>query len=265
MNRDFANWVEMTFKGKGLQTEVMYLHPRMPKDQVIQRQAAEGVHAVVDLNLRAQSLSKVPVQAFDRSAGLNNVRFDQYVDLDPPVAADIILRAKASGAARYGQQQQHQPPQQQAYGGYNQGFGHQQPPAAPSYGAPQTHGYPQQPPPQQPAANASDIAALVGQVDPATLQQLIATIQAPSQHGVPHPAAAPPANGGVDLQAILGSLGGQQPAIPQHGAHSGQYATAYGAQQFAAAQQPPQQTGPPANGDSAAQVQNIMAQLARYR
>ncbi|KAH8174761.1 RNA recognition motif domain-containing protein [Sarocladium implicatum] len=254
VHRDFANWVEMTFKGKGLQTEVMFLHPRIPKEQVIQRQAAEGVHAVVDLDLRAQSLSKVPVKAFDRSQGLNNVRFEQYVDLDPPTAAEVILRAKASGAAKYGQQQ---------YGGYTQPYGGQQPPPAPGYGPPQSHGYPQPPPPQQqPANNPADIAALMSQVDPATLQRLLATMQAPNQSGAPAPAAPAP-NGGLDLQAILGSLGGQQPAAPQPPAPQPQYGAGYGAQH--AAQQQPPAGAPAGNGDSAAQVQNIMAQLARYR
>ena len=256
VNRDFANWVEMTFKGKGLQTEVMFLHPRMPKDQIIQRQAAEGVHAVVDLDLRAQSLSKVPVQAFDRSQGLNNVRFEQYVDLDPPTAAEVILRAKASGAARYGQQ---------PYGGYSQPYGGQQQPPAPppAYGAHQLHGYSQPPPQQQqPLANTADIAALMGQVDPATLQKLLATMQGPSYGGGPA-AAAPAPNGGLDLQAILGSLGGQHPAAPQQPAPHAQYAAPYGAHPQAQPQPPP--GAPTGNGDSAAQVQNIMAQLARYR
>ncbi|KAK0384402.1 hypothetical protein NLU13_8489 [Sarocladium strictum] len=270
VHRDFATWVETAFKGRGLRTEVMFLHPRMPKDQVIQQQAAEGVHAVVDLDVRAQSLSKVPVQAFDRSAGLNNVRFEQYVDLDPGVAAEVILRAKASGTARYGLQQQQQQPQQQqqqSYGGYNQAYGQPQQLAGPGYGAPAPLGY-SQPPPQQPAGNAADIAALMGQVDPATLQKLIATIQAPAHAGVPPAAAAAtaaPPGGGLDLQAILSSLGGQQPAAPQGTAPQGHYGAPYGAQQQAPPQQPPPQSGAPATGDAAAQVQNIMAQLARYR
>ncbi|PHH86189.1 hypothetical protein CDD83_10600 [Cordyceps sp. RAO-2017] len=79
VNRDFVTWVEAAFKAKGLKTEVMYLHPRFPKDQIIQRQAAEGVYGVVDLDLRAQGLGRIPVQAFDRSGAGSNVRFDQYL------------------------------------------------------------------------------------------------------------------------------------------------------------------------------------------
>ena len=99
VNRDFVAWVERAFSDKGLKTDVMLLHPRFPKEKVIQRQAVEGGHAVVDLDLRAQTVGKIPCQVFDRSAGSNNVRFDQYVDLDPPTAAEVVLRTKAATAA----------------------------------------------------------------------------------------------------------------------------------------------------------------------
>ena len=253
VNRDFVSWVEGAFKAKGLKTEVMHLHPRMPKDQIIQRQAAEGVHGVIELDMRAQSLGRIPVQVFDRSAGTNNVRFDQYVDLDPGTAAEVIIRARASAA-----------PAAPAYGqGYAPHGGYQ-----PPYGAqPQQHNYGAAPrpgayPPQQqsaPAPSAADIASLMGKVDNATLQQLLASIQAPGggapvAGAYPHggsnaPSVAP--NPQVDIQAILGSLGGAPQQPPQQG-HYG----AYGGQAS---------TG--GNGDPAAQaqVQNIMAQLARYR
>ena len=254
MNRDFVTWVEAAFKNRALKTEIMYLHPRMPKDQVVQRQAAEGVHAVVDLDLRAQQIGRIPVQAFDRSAGAHNVRYDQYVDLDPPTAAEVILRAKASAV----------PPVASAYG---------QPPAA--YGAPPA-GYPQysaqpqqaphanypvQPsvtyPPQAQAANSSDIANLLSHVDPNTLQQLLSTMQQPQSqqqqpiHGIPQ------GNPALDVQAILGTLSGN-PAIPPAGTSQGQYGQGYPSHG-----QP--SNGQVAPGDQAAQVQKIMAQLSKYR
>lgn len=257
VNRDFVAWVETAFKNKGLKTEVMFLHPRIPKEQVIQRQAAEGVHAVVDLDLRAQNLGRIPVQAFDRSAGLSNVRFDQYVDLDPNTAAEVILRAKASGAtaAQYGQSYP-------SGNGYSQPYGSQPPSRGANYSAPQA---PSNYPTQQPsAAAAADIASLMGQVDGPTLQRLLASFQsAPSaghaQGGV-NPAQGS-SNPQVDIQAILGSLNGN--SAPQQSAAHGQYAAPYGG-----GQPPAHGAMPPAHGgsgDAAAQVQNIMAQLARYR
>ncbi|KAL7962158.1 hypothetical protein V8C34DRAFT_270928 [Trichoderma compactum] len=256
VNRDFGTWVEGAFKAKGLRTNVMYLHPRFPKDQVIQRQAAEGVHGVVDLDLRAQGLARIPVHSFDRSGGIHNVRFEQYVDLEPSTAAEVILRAKASGAANYGQ------PYGGA-GGYPTQYGAQapQPPHVAAYpGMQQPGSYP-----PQAAPSAADLASLIGQVDNNTLQRLLSTIQAGSAgvvpgglaHGSAKP-AAPAANAPVDIQAILGSLNGG--AAPQQHHPQMQYGAPYGGQPPVGVAQ--QATG---TGDAAAQVQNIMAQLARYR
>ncbi|KAF5023944.1 hypothetical protein F66182_3982 [Fusarium sp. NRRL 66182] len=256
VNREFVNWVEQVFKAKGLRSEVMFLHPRIPKDAVVQRQAAEGVHAVVDLDLRAQNLCKVPVQAFDRSAGSNNVRFDQYLDLDLATAAEVILRAKASGGpSSYGQ----------SYGGNSYGgapYSGQPPYQAPaaSFPAPPPPGqYAQQ---QPPAANVANIANLMGQLDPSSLQQLLAQVQSGAQ--IPGPAranvnAVPAATSQADLQALLGSLGGNPPSQqPQQHPPPGGYGGHYGAR-------PPSNGVSPPNGDTAVQVQNIMAHLARFR
>ncbi|KAM0440707.1 hypothetical protein ACHAPT_000008 [Fusarium lateritium] len=247
VNRDFVNWVEQAFKAKGLRSEVMFLHPRIPKDIVVQRQAAEGVHAVVDLDLRAQNLGRIPVQAFDRSAGSSNVRFDQYVDLDPSTAAEVIMRAKASGS---------QPSYGQSYGGnggYSNPYGGQPPHQPPATGFPA--GPPQGQYGQPPSAGTPDIASLVGQLDPATLQRLLSQIQPGAQNPAHAPAGvnSAPAAPQVDIQAILGSLGGN--AVAQQPPNS--YGAPYGA--------PPPSNGAPPNGDAAVQVQNIMAQLARYR
>ncbi|EHK23563.1 uncharacterized protein TRIVIDRAFT_11373 [Trichoderma virens Gv29-8] len=262
VNRDFGTWVEGAFKAKGLRTNVMYLHPRFPKDQVIQRQAAEGVHGVVDLDLRAQGMARIPVHSFDRSGGIHNVRFEQYVDLEPSTAAEVIMRAKtsASGAANYGQ------PYGGA-GGYPAQYGAQapQPPHVAAYpGMQQPGSYP-----PQPAPSAADLASLIGQVDNNTLQRLLSTIQAGPAgvvpgglaHGGAKP-AAPATNAPVDIQAILGSLnGGAAPPQPLHAGHPQmQYSAPYNGQASVGVAQ--QAAG---TGDAAAQVQNIMAQLARYR
>ncbi|KJZ76795.1 hypothetical protein HIM_03672 [Hirsutella minnesotensis 3608] len=263
VSRDFATWVESAFKVKGLKTEVMYLHPRFPKDQVIQRQAAEGVLGVVDLDLRAQGTGRIPLQAFDRTAGGNNIRFDQYMDLDPSTATEVILRAKVAAAGSYGQGYSTGP------GGYANPYAGQHQHISQASGYPGN--YPAHQPPQQHQPSAADISSFMGQLDNATLQRLLSSMQgsvqtrtgatnAPGGYGVnPSAAGASPQ---VDIQSILSSLGGSAPA-PQHGSPQGQYGPGYGAQPPAAP------SGgvnvPPARGDAAAQVQNIMAQLARYR
>ncbi|RDA91300.1 hypothetical protein CP533_6331 [Ophiocordyceps camponoti-saundersi (nom. inval.)] len=265
VSRDYASWVEAAFKTKGLKTEVMYLHPRFPKSQVVQRLAAEGVYGVVDLDLRSQSLSRIPVQAFDRSGGGNKVRFDQYLDLEPSTAAEVIVRAKTTMAATYGQ-------------GYSTGYGNPysahppQPPLGPGYPGAYPPQQPQQPQQQQPPPSAADLASLMGQVDNATLQRILSSMQGAAVQAPAMPAGygvGPPAAGSqVDIQAILGSLGGAPPPAPplpqqqqqqqQHGHHQGQYGPAYGSQA-------PNGGAANATPDAAAQVQNIMAQLARYR
>lgn len=275
MNRDFVAWVEHAFKEKGLRPEVMFLNPRFPKDQVIQRQAAEGVHAVVELNMRAQSLGKIPVQVFDRSSGSSNVRFDQYVDLDPAVAAQVMLRSKAAGAAaaaaisaypqqpyagyQQQQQQQYHPPQQHQtsaqgfYGG----------------GAPAAHAAPYTQPATAPAPvapNLADIVKLVGQVDNATLQQLLSAVAVttPAPNTIPGTAPPPPAANAqqVDIHALLGALGGN--GTGQAAAPAAHFNGAYNGQPPPPGSAPPPHNGAP-NPESAAQVQNIMAHLARYR
>lgn len=239
----------------------MYLHPRIPKEQVIQQQVAEGVHAVVELDLRTQSLGRIPVQAFDRSAGMSNVRYDQYVDLDPNTAAEVILRAKTSGAANYSQSYG-------GAGGYTNAYNGppQQQPQQATYQAQQPY-----PPTQaQASQSAAELAGLMGQVDNTTLQRLLTSIQATPTGGVSgvpatalRPGVAPPAaaNQQLDIQAILGTLNGNA-AGQQQGLPQSPYGTPYGAAHAMPNSGTPQ-TGP--NGEAAAQVQNIMAQLARYR
>ncbi|TQV98999.1 hypothetical protein V2A60_007307 [Cordyceps javanica] len=267
VNRDFVGWVEHTFKDKGLRPEVMFLHPRFPKDQVIQRQAAEGVHAVVELDMRAQNMGKIPVQVFDRSGGSNNVRFDQYVDLDPATAGEVVLRAKAAAAAAAAAASYTQQP----YNGYQPPYqpppAQQHPPRGGPYGgaAPPVAYAQHVSAPATSIPSMADVAKLVGQVDNATLQRVLSAMATPMSNAMPTAAAPPAGNGQVDIHALLGALGGstaaQAPPTVPSAAH---YGGAYGGGQAA----PPHQPGPPAsgaaNGDSAA-VQNIMAQLSRYR
>lgn len=261
VNRDFVGWVENAFKEKGLRPEVMFLHPRFPKDQVIQRQAAEGVHAVVELDMRAQNRGKIPVQVFNRSGGSNNVRFYQYEDLDPAMAGEVVLRAKATAAAYA----------QQPYGGYQQPYQpppQQHPPRSGPYGGalpPAAYVQSVAAAPVTAVPNIADIAKLVGQVDNVTLQRLLASMATPAHSAMPAAAAPPAGNAQVDIHALLGALGGNPAGQATAAA---QAATHYGGH-YGGGQGPPPHSAPPAPtgaaaGDSAA-VQNIMAQLSRYR
>lgn len=261
VHKDFVEWVQRAFLDVHLRVTAMFLNPRFPRDQVIQRQVLEGVHAVVELDMRAQTTAKIPLQVFDRSAG-SNVRFDQYQELDPPIAAQLVLRAKGSVASQPAY------PPQPSY------------PPQP-YGAPAPYGAYQQPPTpvqQYPApAAAPDLTAIMaqissmGNVDHATLQTILHTLQqsqpqtpAPAMHPA-HPIGTPAApNAGVDLNALIGNLtaasANNTPAAMGVSGMPGYPSPAY-------PQAPRGPAVPPAAGssDPARDVQNIMDTLARIR
>ena len=255
LDRAFVSWVESEMRNRGVNVEVMFLSPRLSLQAVIRRQIIEGVHAVSKLDMRSQNQSKIPLQVFDRQGGANNVRFDEYQDLDPKIAAELVIRAKNAPP------QVHQP---QAY-------------APPQYA-------PVQPPYQQPApapATATpNLASLVGQLDNATLQKLLSTLQ-PQQQQNNHAVAA---NSSIDLAGLLGGFAQQQQQQqqpqqqsyqpqPQHQPPTDPYASLVNNPALASLlgngvpqqQQQPVQAQPQAQSAPQQQVQNIMAQLARFR
>jgi hypothetical protein len=253
LDRGFVSWVEGEFRARGIKTEVMFLSPRLPIEAVIRRQILEGVYAVLQLTIRSQNSSKVPLQVFDRQAGANNVRFDEYQDLEPKIAAELVARAKQVQPA------QQAPPQQQM----------------PQYGQPQfSPGQSYQPPIQSPtqyqvpaaapAAAAPNLANLVGQLDNATLQKLLGSLNTPQQQ---QNAPAVASNSAVDLAGLLGGLnppqqqGYQQPPADPYA--NPVLASMLGNGVNGAS--PPQAQPQAQPQQSAQQVQNIMAQLARFR
>jgi hypothetical protein len=105
----------------------------------------------------------------------------------------------------------------------------------------------------------------VGQLDNTTLQKLLSSMSAPQQQTAPVAMATNPA---VDLAGLLGGLKAQQPQQPQqtYPPTPDPYASLAGNPALSSllgngvSQQ--QQAQPQ---QSAQQVQNIMAQLARFR
>jgi len=238
LDRGFVAWVEGELRGRGIKSEVMFLSPRLPLEAVIRRQILEGVHAVSQLDMRSQNSSKISLQVFDRQAGANNVRFDEYQDLEPKIAAELVLRAKQNEARN------------SAY-------------AQPQFAPAQQY---QQPPATQPASN---LASLVGQLDNATLQRLLSSLNTGPQQQHNAPAAA--ANSSIDLAGLLGSLK-QQQQQPQQSYPLQQQPTADPYALIAANPAlasllgngaAPQQSQP--QPQQSQQVQNIMAQLAKFR
>ncbi|KIY02607.1 uncharacterized protein Z520_01072 [Fonsecaea multimorphosa CBS 102226] len=265
----FMNWIEQGFRNKGLRASTIWLSPRLPLNAVVKRQIIEGVQAVVKLTQANQYNSKIPLQVFDRSQGTSNVNFNEYVDLDVPVAADIALHARQK--ERGGVQQQS--PQSYQPQGYSQ-YGYAPPPAQyPPAPFPQHHQQPQpQPQPQQhnqyqygQNAHYHNPAQTPVTPNSATaapnLQQLLANLRQPgdgqpesaTQNGKPTP----------DLAGLLSNVARQQQG---HG--GAPFPSPHGPPHQ---QQQPQQQGyvPGAPAYAAGQqsqqnVQNIMETLARY-
>ncbi|KAA8566610.1 hypothetical protein EYC84_009155 [Monilinia fructicola] len=176
LDRGFVSWVEGELRGRGVKTEVMFLSPRLPLQAVVRRQILEGVIAVSQLDVRSQNASKIPLQVFDRSGGINAaVRFDEYQDLEPKIAAELVVRAKSLA------QRPQYPPN-----------------SAPVYQAPASTAQPN-----------PNIANIMGQLDNSTLQKLLGTLNnMPQQQNAPAVAA----NSAVDLVSLLGGLAPQQQA-----------------------------------------------------
>lgn len=261
LDPQFVTWIQNEMRGR-VKVDVLRLDPRLPLQAVVRRQILEGVHAVSKLDLRAQNSSKIPLQVFDRQGGTNNVRFDEYQDLDPKIAAEVVLRAKNT----------HQPPLQVQNAPY----------IPPQYQA----GPPYQPPAPVSAPQAPNIASLMGQLDNATLQKLLGSLGAtqPQQQPQQQPQSLPQqhnpmaanANAAIDIASLLGGFQQQQhhvqpqqpyqqPMQPQYQMPAGN--PEYGMMPNSVGMSPQQQPPPNLNipQQSAQQVQNIMAQLARYR
>ncbi|KAI0838482.1 hypothetical protein F5Y06DRAFT_268191 [Hypoxylon sp. FL0890] len=239
VNREFVGWVERAFVDQGLKVQVMFLHPHFPLEAVIQRQVMEGVHAVVELDFRAQQAGTISLQVFNRSGGRDNVRFDQYRELNPTIAAQLVGRAKSQAQPMppYSGHTQYPPVPQPAY----------LPPSYPGQAYPTAH----VPPPHGNAGVS---------LDGATLQKILGSL--PSQHGA-HQGYPPGQQAGgapVDMNTLLASYGGATHAgvAGSNQPHNAGYlpGPANGA--------PGAPPGDP-SGDPSQQVQNIMATLSRFR
>ncbi|KAI0195240.1 RNA recognition domain-containing protein [Xylaria flabelliformis] len=231
VKRDFISWAQNAFVNQGLKVDVIFLNPQFPRDAVIQRQVMEGVHAVTELDFRAQEYGKIPLQVFDRSAGYHNVRFDQYQDLDPAIAAQLVARTKS--------QSQILPP---SYHGSQYLPTQQYPPSTQGQYMPPS--YPSQPYPSLAAPGPGGAP-----LDSATVHKILGSLNG-------QPSRQPPYSGGppVDVNSLLATIGNHPHAPP-----SAQQSMGY------AHPHPDMSRGSPHGTNSARHVQDIMTQLARYR
>ena len=222
LDRDFITWVEKAFSSRGVKVDSLLLSPRLSEQAVVRRQIMEGVAAVVKLTMQNQNSGKIGLQIFDRrnaGPGSADVRFEEYDNLDPPITAELVLRAKGQQAQQawgsqppYGAPPQQQYGQQQHYGAYGAPPQQQQPPLG-SYGqppAPYQQGYaPPQPQHQQPPPN---LQSLITNLNPNSMQNLIPSMGTPQSSNQSVPQSAPGAFGGYapqQQQSAPGTAGGQ--------------------------------------------------------
>jgi hypothetical protein len=256
LSRDFIAWVEQSFTARGVRVGTLRLAPRLNEDAVVKRQILEGVLAVVKLKRANQDTSKIGLTIFKRKAGMRDVQFEDYDNLDPPICVELVLREKQASAASSGGYAGHY---SAPSGGPQYGY---QPPSNPTPAA--SYGYPPGYPPPS--------AAFPGQATPHlqnlstnNLQSLITSLSQASP-STPHtagaggllygavPPAAPPGSAGYPPAPIYGQYGGGAP--PQDPYAAMRY-PAPGANNM-----PPQHPGsapaPPPN------MQDILARLGTY-
>ena len=187
VDRAFVGYIDKSFRDRGLISHVYALAPRLSLEAFTKRQILEGVQAVVKLIRQSQITGKIPLQIFDRT-DRNNVRFEEYDQLDGHIAAELVVRSKSKRAA-----------QAPTYG-----VGQYQPPQIPQYPPPaQQPIYPSVPPPQpqqlQSPTGQPNLQNVITSMDGPTLQKLLGAI------GQNRPGQQQP-----DLTAILGAAQHQQ-------------------------------------------------------
>ncbi|OJJ51428.1 hypothetical protein ASPZODRAFT_127500 [Penicilliopsis zonata CBS 506.65] len=199
IDRNFLLHVESAFRNRGLRVDTLTLGPRIPLAAALHRQIVEGVPAIVKLSRSHQYSSKIFLQTFDRSGGADNVRSNDYPDIDANAAADFVLRAQAMQRS-----------------GVPVSYPSNLPftmPAFPPTQAAQPVSMPSSLP--QPP----NIANLIGSLDGPALHSLLGALQQQQQRANPMPTAQPslPTTNsipGADLANLLSNAARQTTQIP---------------------------------------------------
>ncbi|KAI1821634.1 hypothetical protein F4861DRAFT_518185 [Xylaria intraflava] len=243
---NFISWVKNAFIRQGLSVDFIPFNAQLSRDAFIQRQVVEGVHAVADLDFRCQQIGKIQLQVFDRSAVYPGIRFDQYQDLDPAVAGQLVIRAKAQAESPT-----------PLYGGNNDG----------QYNAAQQHPVPQpgrynppsyiQPHPHEPYASALASGAGGSHLDTARMPRTLGS----SNGQVGMPRAYGPNDGKPNAYStrLSGNLGNMAyevgPPSQPHPTRQGMGRTYAG----------PNTSAGGADDDNAAHIQRILTELTKYK
>ncbi|RVD84542.1 uncharacterized protein DFL_006288 [Arthrobotrys flagrans] len=199
----YIKYVDGTFRDRRLRTDVLHITPRINLESYIKEQVVQGCKAFVFLTRATQQASKVSIQIFKGNSGSAG-QYDEYDMIPADSAAELVRRAVGS-----------QPQPQPQYNGHSQNsYPAQQPPAY--HGQPHSAYvstnqpiYPINNP--QPAQLAqAGLTGILQNLDPATLQTLLAQLQQQQQPSNPYMQAAQQLQKPADLSALLGAAAGLQ-------------------------------------------------------
>ncbi|KAK6360705.1 hypothetical protein TWF730_006834 [Orbilia blumenaviensis] len=199
----YIKYVDGTFRERRLRTDVLHMTPRINLESHIKEQVVQGCQAVVFLTRATQQASKVSIQIF-KGSNSSSGQYDEYDMIPADSAAELVRRA-------VGNQPQHQPQ-------YNGQSHNSYPPQQPAAYQGQPHSayvstnqpvYPQ----PAPLAQAGGLTGILQNLDPATLQTLLAQLQQQQQQQQqpnPYLQAAQQLQKPADLSVLLGAAAGLQ-------------------------------------------------------
>ncbi|KAK9236245.1 hypothetical protein V1525DRAFT_407455 [Lipomyces kononenkoae] len=93
LDRNFVWYVRKAFEDRYIKVDVLDISPRLAMSSIIRQMIVEGIYAVVFLNMDLQNQAKLSLQVFEKT-GVSTVRFDEYMSIDIPVGAEIVVRMK---------------------------------------------------------------------------------------------------------------------------------------------------------------------------
>lgn len=278
-DRAFLTYVEKAFESRGVRCNVLMLSSRLNEAAVMRRQILEGVSAVMKLGRINQATQKFGMSLFDRSGGAN-VRFDEYSDLDLHICVELVIHAKQNMRApeplagytlnQYGLPVAPPPPRAMPPGPPN--------PILPPLNNSSQPIWPPAIPPQQraPAIPPQDLSNNIANLDASSLQHLLNSLQ--NQHQAPIPPSQPQQR----PQQYPPTPQSQPPHSPNnYGRPNSQQQNPHQTTSYAkqspinpnfsnnmfsngANGQTPSPQSPGAQNPQVPDMQNIMAQLAKY-
>ncbi|KAK6527928.1 hypothetical protein TWF281_009189 [Arthrobotrys megalospora] len=206
----YIKYVDGTFRERRLRTDVLHMTARINLESHIKEHVVQGCQAVVFLTRATQQASKVSIQIFKGNSGSAG-QYDEYDMIPADSAAELVRRAVGNP-----------PPPQPQYNGHSQG---NYPPQQTAYQGQPHSAYVSsnqqplysinnsQPAPLTPTSlTQAGLTGILQNLDPATLQTLLAQLQQQQQpsNQNPYMQAAQQLQKPADLSALLGAAAGLQ-------------------------------------------------------